>query len=77
MYAQVEKGGDQDLFVYSVQKCYATKDNDPSDDTNSDSEDVFFEEQCPKDETMDFAVDGGDFFFTFLFFITFLVIKTF
>ena len=57
MYAQVEQADNQDLFIYSVEKCYATKDSDPSDDADSDPEDVFFENQCPLDETMDFAMD--------------------
>ena len=61
VYAEVAKGDNQGLFVYSVQNCYATKDNDPSDDQNSDVKDTFFENQCPKDETMDFAKNGGNF----------------
>ena len=61
VYAEVKKGDNQDLFVYSVQRCYATKDNDPSDDQTGDAKDTFFDNLCPKDETMDFAKNGGNF----------------
>ena len=58
VYARVEKGADQQLFVYSVEKCYARTSKDIAN--YNGPEDVFFDNQCPLDETMDFAVTGGN-----------------
>jgi len=60
IYAQVEKGPNQDLFVYSVEKCYATITNDP-DPTDPTHKDTFFDNKCHLDETVDFHVDSGNF----------------
>ena len=57
VFAQVKKGEDQQLFVYSVQKCYATTSQ--SLRNYQGLTDVFFENQCPIDETMDWSVVGG------------------
>jgi len=54
VYAQIEKGANQALFIYSVEKCYATIAEVPT----VTLKDTFFEAQCPLDETMDFHVDG-------------------
>jgi len=59
VFVQIEKSANQDLFVYSVEKCYATPNNNP----NSQTKDVFFKNQCPLDETMDFAVVSTNFRF--------------
>ena len=56
VYARVEKGGDQDLFVYAVEKCYARTSK--TLEGYSGPEDVFFDNKCPKDETMDFSVSS-------------------
>ena len=63
VYAAVEKGANQDLFAYSVQKCYATIGNDANVAT-AGHKDTFFDAQCPLDETMDFEKQAdGDFRF--------------
>ena len=52
VYAQVEKGDNQDLFVFSVEKCYATTSQTlPA----SSPTDEFFVNECPVDETVDFS----------------------
>jgi len=58
IYAQVVKGEDQDLFVYSVEKCYATINNDPNP-ADANHKDTFFENKCHLDETVDFYVDSA------------------
>lgn len=62
VYAQIEKGADQTLFIYSVETCYATIANDPAVAT-AGHKDIFFTSQCPVDETMDFSVSGTNFRF--------------
>jgi len=63
VFAQVEKGANQDLFVFSVQKCYATLDVSGDLSSYSGVQDDFFVDECPADETIDFSVDSGNFRF--------------
>jgi len=66
VFVQVEKGANQDLFVFSVQKCYATKDVSGDLKAYIDGNglvDDFFVDECPADETVDFSTDSGNFRF--------------